>query len=147
MEKYLGAAIESDDFKTSCLKSLVDNWIDELNLLRKISKSEPQSAYSAFVGRFKGKRTYYVRTIPCIKNYLMPLDEGIRFKFIPSITGEHICSNDERVQLLLSARFCGLGIPPLHENAGVEFKNLRKLTSSLTDLIKDQSVLLIRKRN
>ena len=60
----------------------------------------------------------------------MPLEEVIRFKFIPSITGGHICSNDERVLLLLPARF-----------GGIEFENSRKLTSSLTDLIKDQSVL------
>ena len=102
--------------------------------------SEPQSVYSAFVGGFKGKLTYYMRTIPCIKDYLMPLEEVIRFKFIPSITGEHICSNDERVLLSLPTRFGGIGIPLFHENSGIEFENSRKLTSSLTDLIKDQSV-------
>ena len=31
--------------------------------------------------------------------------------------------------------------PLFHENAGIEFENSRKLTSSLTNLIKDQSVL------
>ena len=71
----------------------------------------------------------------------MPLEEVIRFKFIPSITGGYICSNDERVLLSLPARFGGLGIPLFHENAGIEFENSRKLTLSLTDLIKDQSVL------
>ena len=80
-------------------------------------------------------------TIPCIKDYLIPLEEVIRFKCIPSITGGHICSNDERVLLSLPTRFDGLGIPLFHENAGIEFENSRKLTSSLTDLIKDQSVL------
>ena len=71
----------------------------------------------------------------------MPLEEVIGFKFISSITGGHICSNEERVLLSLPARFGGLGIPLFHENAGIEFENSRKLTSSLTDLIKNQSVL------
>ena len=38
-----------------------------------------------------------MRTVPCINDYLMPLEEVICFKFIPSTTGGHICSNDERV--------------------------------------------------
>ena len=79
-----------------------------------------------------------MRTIPCMKDDLIPLEEVIRFKFIPSITGGHICLNDDRVLLSLPARFGGLGLLLFHENAGVEFKNSRKLPSSLTDLIKGQ---------
>ena len=135
------ATIGSEDVKASYVKSLVDNWIDQLNLLSKIAEPEPQSAYSAFAGAFKGKLTYYMRTIPCIKDYLIPLEEVNRFKFIPSITRGHICSNDECLPPSLLARFGGLGIPLFHENAGIEFENSRKLTSSLTDLIKDQSAL------
>ena len=62
----------------------------------------------------------------------MPLEEVIHFKFIPSITGGHIWSNDEHVLPSL---------PLFHENAGIEFENSRNHTSSSTDLIKDQSVL------
>ena len=44
------------------------------------------------------------------------------FKFTPSRTGRHICSNDERVlQQSLPIRFGGLGIPLFYENAGTEF--------------------------
>ena len=66
-KKHLGATILSEDCNASYVKSLVDNWIDQLKLLSKIAKSEPRSAYSAFIGGFKGKLTYYMRTIPCIK--------------------------------------------------------------------------------
>ena len=40
--------------------------------------------------------------------------------------------------LLFPTRFGGLGIPLFHENSGTVFENSRKLTASLTDLIKDQ---------
>ena len=65
----------------------------------------------------------------------MPLEEVIRFKFIPSTTGRHRCLNDGRVLLSRPTRLGGLGIPLFHESAGIEFENLRKLTSSLTDLV------------
>ena len=87
------------------------------------------------------QHSYYMTTIPCIKDYFMPLQEVICFKFIPSITWGHICSNDKHVLLSLPTRFGGLGIPLFHENASMEFENSRKLTSSLTHLIKDLSVL------
>ena len=107
---------------------------------------QSESAYSALVGRFRGKRTYYMRTTSCTKDYLIPLEEVIRFKFIPSISGGHICSNDERVMVSLPTKFGGLGIPLFHENAGTEFENSRKLTSSLTDLIENQNNNQTRKR-
>ena len=90
-----------------------------IRLTDRIAESEPQSAYSVFVGGFKGKLMYYMRTIPCIKYYLMPLEEVICFKIIPSITGGHICSNDEHALFSLPTRFGGLGILLIHENAGI----------------------------
>ena len=108
--------------KASYVTSLVDNWIDQLNLLSKIAEPEPYSAYSAFVGVFKRKPTYYMRTIPCIKDCLIPLEEVIRFKFIPSMTGGRICSNGESVLLSLPTRFGGLGISLFDENADTEFE-------------------------
>ena len=53
----------------------------------------------------------------------MSLEEVIRFKFIPYVSGGHICSNDERVLLSLPTRFGELGIPLFHVNAVIEFEN------------------------
>ena len=57
------------------------------------------------------------------------------------LTGGHICSNDDHVLISLPTGFGRLGIPLFHENAGIEFENLKKLTSSVRGLIKDQLVL------
>ena len=67
-----------------------------------------------------------MRTIPCIKDYLMPLEDVIHLKLIPSITGGRICSNDECVLLSLPTRFGGLGVLLFHENADTEFEKLEK---------------------
>ena len=82
-----------------------------------------------------------MKTIQCIHDYLMPLEEETRFKFITSIAGGHTCTTDERVLRSLPRKFGGFEIPLFHENADIEFENSTKLTSSLIDLIKDQSVL------
>ena len=112
---------------------------EQLLLLSQTAQSEPQAAYSAFVAEFKGKLTYYLRTIPDIKEHLDLLEETIRHQFIPAITGGKQCSNDERVLLSLPERYGGLGIPIFHSIAAFEYENSRKTTSTLRNLIKDQN--------
>ena len=107
----------------------------KLKLLSVIEKSEPQSAYSAFVGGFKGKLIY---TIPSLGELLKPLEDVICFNFIPAISGGHLYSDNNRILLSLSVKFGGLAISLFHNDAKYENENSRKLTSSLTQLIKDQ---------
>ena len=136
---HLVAVIGSEVFKVSYAKSLVDDWIKQLKLLSIIAESEPQSAYSAFVGGFKGKLTYFMRTIPSRGDLLKPLGDVIRFNFIPAITGRYLCSDNDRILLSLPVRFGGLAIPLLHNDAKYEYENSRKLTASLTQSIKNST--------
>ena len=101
-------------------------------------KSEPQSAYSIFVCGFKGKLTYFMRKIPSLGELLKPLEDVIRFKFVAAITSGHQCSDNDSILLFLPVRFGGLAIPMFHNDARYEYENSRKLTSLLTQLIKDQ---------
>ena len=105
----------------------MDEWIIQLKLLSKIAESEPQSAYAAFVGGFRGKLTYFMRTISSLGESLKPLEDVIRFHFIPVITGGHLCSDNERLLLSLPLRFGGLAIPLFHKDAQYEYENSRKL--------------------
>ena len=63
---HLRNVIGIEAFIASRSKCLVYNWIQHLKLLSITVESEPQSAYSAFVGGFKGKCTYFMRTIPSL---------------------------------------------------------------------------------
>ena len=78
-KRHLGAVIGNKSFKKSYSQSLVDEWIIQLKLLSKIAESEPQSAYAAFVGGFRGKLTYFMRTIPSLGESLKPLEDVIAF--------------------------------------------------------------------
>ena len=69
---------------------------------------------------------------------LKPLEDLFRFNFIPAITGGNLCLDNDRILLSLPVRFGGLAIPLFHNNAKYDYQNSRKLTLSLTQLIKDQ---------
>ena len=86
-----------------------------------------------------GKLIYFMRTVPKLGDLMKPLESIIRLKFIPSITGGHICSDDERKLLLLPTRYGSLAISLFHKIASFEYENSKKLTIFLSQIIKDQS--------
>ena len=79
------------------------------------------------------------RSISGISKFLYPLEETVRNKFIPAITGGYICSNNERRLLSLPTHYCGLAMPLFYKLAETEFENSCKITSELTPLIINQS--------
>ena len=99
-----------------------------------IAESKPQAAYLTFVSGFKSKLNYLMRTGPGISQFLYPLEETVRNKFIPPITGGHIYSNNERQLLPLPTRYGGLAIPKFYGLAETEFENSRKIMSELNTI-------------
>ena len=93
--RHRGAVVGSNEYREECVKDLVNDWTNQLVLLS-IAESQPQAAYSAFVRGFKSKLKYFMSTISGISEFLYPLEETVRNKFIPAITGGHICSNSEQ---------------------------------------------------
>ena len=91
-----------------------------------IAESQPQAAYLAFVSGFESNLNYFMRTIPVISQFLYPLEETFRNKFIPAITGGYISNNSERQLLFLPACYVGLAIPIFYGLAEAEFENSRK---------------------
>ena len=117
--------------EVSYAKSFVDDWIKQLQLLTIIAESEPQSAYSAFVGGFKRTRTYFLlasirRVVTTIRRYY------------PAITGGHLCLENECILLSLPVRFGGLAIPLFYNDVKYKYEISRKLAFSLTQSIKNQ---------
>ena len=121
------------------MKGLVNDWNNQLALLPSMAASQPQAVYSAFVSGFTSKVNYFMRTILGISQFLYPLEETVRNKFIPVIRGGHICSNEQQL-LSLGACYGGLAIPIFHELAETEFENSCKITSELTPLIINKSI-------
>ena len=131
----MGAIAGSEMYKREYVDDLVKDWNSQLHMLSTVAESEPQAAYSAFVSGFKNKLSYFMRTIPDISNLLIPIEDTIRNRFIPAITGGRIFSKEERKLLSLPTRYGGLAISIFHEQAEVKHKNSRRITAELTSLV------------
>ena len=133
--KYLGGFVGTKQGAEDYVQELRDEWIEQLEVLTDIAKSEPQAAYAGFTAGFQHKMTYFIRTIPDLAEILKPLDDFINDKFIPAITEGHVLSAADRKLLSLPVRYGGLGIPIYQEICANEFENSRKATQILTPKI------------
>ena len=71
----------------------VNQWVKELEKLSiKIARSQPQSAYSAYVNGYKQKFTDFMHTILDIAIQLQPTEDLIHTKLLPAILNSDISS-------------------------------------------------------
>ena len=82
-------------------------WTAELEQLSIIAHSHPQAAYCVYSYGLKG-RLYLAWTVPNISNLLQSLENTLRQRFIPDLTGRPAPSDTERELLALPARFGSL---------------------------------------
>ena len=75
------------------------------------------------------------RTIPNIGHLLQPLEELLRTKFIPSLTGRAAPSDLERELLALPAHLGGLGLLNPSNLSTTEYSASMKVTQPLVDHI------------
>ena len=137
-KRHLGAVFGSQDYKDEYVNDLVASWKGELQTLAKIAESQPQAAYSAYIHGFKGKVTYFLRTIPNITAYLEPIEEVLRNEFIPALTGGTLCSDEDREILALPVRLGGLGIEIVGVRCQRKYESSRKVTESLVESVISQ---------
>ena len=136
----MGSIAGSEIYKRKYVDDLVKDWNSLLCILPTVAEIQSQAAYSAFVSGFKNKLSYFMRTIPDISNLLIPIEDTIRNRFIPAITGERICNKEERRLLFLPTRYGGLIISIFLEQADVEYSNSRRITAERTSLITVQQM-------
>ena len=85
------------------------------------------------------KWNYLTRTVPNIGNLLQPLEEVIRRKFLPSLTGQNAFNDVTRDLLALPIRLGGLGIANLSSESSVQYATSKLITAPLTALIVEQA--------
>ena len=88
---------------------------------------------------FKHKVTFFLRTVPDIADYVLPIEETLRSRFIPAITGGHISSDAERALLGLPVKFDSLGLQNLCEVANTELLNSKEITRELYENVIKQN--------
>ena len=134
-ERHLGAVIGSEEFRTEYCQKLVKTWVEEINLLADIAVTEPQAAYTCYISGYQHRFTYFLRTIPGIEKHLQPVEEIIKHRLIPAITGGHLVNENERMLMSLPPKFGGLGIRIITEIAQQEYRNSKKMTNKVRNKI------------
>ena len=94
-KRHLGAALGSSSFVASFVHQKVSLWQQELTTLSDFSVTQPHAAYAAFVHGVVSRWNYLIRCIPNVCEFLLPLEEIIRTKFLPSLTGQCTFSDAE----------------------------------------------------
>ena len=147
----LGAALGTSSYITEFVKAKVKNWSLELEQLASIANTQPHATFSALTHGLASRWVYVARTIPNIGHLLQPLEELLRTKCIPSLTG-HAAPSDlrsegaawpvseginlvERELLALPARLGGLGVLNPSHLSTTEYSASMKVTQPLLDHI------------
>ena len=131
---YLGAAIGSVEYVKNYVKSKVNSWLSNVSNLTTIAKTQPHAAYSALTHGLSSKWTYLCRTVPN-SDLLKPLDDALRTKLIPALTGKPPPNDLECTLFALPARMGGLGITIPSKQADQEHQSSQLVTSVLQDHI------------
>ena len=137
-KRHLGAVIGSATYRDEYVSEKVIQWSDEIRLLSKIAKIEPQAAYSCFISGYKHKLSYCMRTIPDIGHLLKRVDDVILTELILAITGGINVNVAERKLISLPVKYGGLGIPIFSEISNLEYENSMLVTENLRNKINEQ---------
>ena len=140
-QRHLGAVVGSQCFREQYVKELVEGWVKEVETLAEYAASEQQAAYAAFTFGLIHKWSYFQRTIPNTSNMYKPLEDYIRNKLIPALTG-HSCSDFERELFSLPCRLGGLWIPNPVTTASSTFEDSVNITAPLVEEILNQGMIL-----
>ena len=97
---YLGAPLGTEEFTTKYVSEKVGQWCAEVDKLEVIAVTQPHAAYAAMTHRLTSK--YMSRTVSNIGPLLHPLEERIRTKLIPALTGRPPPKGIERKRKLLA---------------------------------------------
>ena len=76
-KRNLGAIVENDGYKREYVDELVKFCNSQLCMLSTVAECQHQAAYSAFVGGFTNMLCYFMRTIPDIRKFLLPIENTI----------------------------------------------------------------------
>ena len=100
-ENYLGAPLENHKFCHDFLQAKIKEWTIQIDKLPSFAQSQPHAVHSAFTHGIVGRWTFTARTNDHLSEVTKPLENVIKSKLIPALTGRSAPSNIERNIFLL----------------------------------------------
>ena len=132
---YLGAALGTDAYINQFVTEKVDTWSSELRTLSEIAATQPHAAFAAFTHGLQSRWSYLSRTQPNVSKHYQHLENIIRSKFIPALTGNPPPNDSDRDLFALPAKVGGQGLCNPTKSSDQEYTASRTITKSLVDSI------------
>ena len=120
----------------------MNEWIEDVNALAKIAKTEPQCAYSAYVYGMSKRWAFICRTTPDVNQQMRRLGHHISLTLIPAIVGKDHITDQMRLIFSMPAKYGGLGILEPESVCSLEYESSIKATCQLTNAIFSQQQIL-----
>ena len=136
---HLGAALGTREYIEQYVNKKVTEWCSELEKLTSIEETQPHAAYAAITHGLASKWNYISRTTPNIGNLLNPIEDTLRTKLIPSLTGRPPPNDAERDLLALPVRLGGIGVSNPSKRPSEEFVASLQVTGPLKSLISEKN--------
>jgi hypothetical protein len=89
---------------------MISEWTSQLDRLNTVAETQPHFAYAALTHGVLSKLTYFFRTTSDVSKFIDPLEEFLKVKLIPTLTGQTAINNNKYSLLSLPVRFGGMGI-------------------------------------
>ena len=112
-KRLLGAAIGTSDFEEKFTETIIYPQIQQVSRLANAAQTQLQAAHAAFTHGLIGKWTFLTRVSNSTAKHVQPLEDVIRLRLIPSLTGRSAPGNNERDLLALPSRLGGLDLVKL----------------------------------
>ena len=137
--RYLGSVLGTDRFAKKFAEQQVETWVAHVERLAKIALTEPHAAYAAFRHSLAGCWTYLGRTTADVGSLFGPLEEAIRLKLIPALTGQEAPGDQVRHLLGLPTQLGGLGLPNPARAEAASYNMSIQVTAPFVALIVEHS--------
>ena len=136
---YLGSPIGSEEYIIDFVKKKVIDWVAQVERLALFAQSQPQAAYSALTHGLYGKFVYLFRTTPDTSELVGPLEDCLRMKLLPILTGQNAINDYLRSIFSLPARLGGLGLANPIVDSSRQFSDSAYILSPLVEAILDKN--------
>ena len=131
--RYLGGFIGSEARKQQWLQPQIAKWCNGVELLAKVARRFPQTAYAGLSKSLQAEWQYLQRVCPNLSKVFGPVEDAISQVFLPSLLNtstEMITPLRELTTLPVSS--AGLGLPDPTQSAEFNFKASVGITKTLS---------------
>ena len=134
--RFLGGVIGTSQYKMQYTESLIAKWECQVQRLAGLAATQPHAAYSVFVRCIAAKWRFFLRAVECNPELLRRLDDIIDNALLPALSGQSLPADSPVRQLMsLPARFGGMAIPVVVDEAPSEYRRATATVKSIVNVI------------